>query len=364
MRVVLVGVGQAGGKLTQALARFDDRRRFDAVADALAVNTATTDLDELDVDTLLVGRDRVQGHGVGGDNERGAAVMDADAGDVLGALDDRVTADVDAVVVVAGLGGGTGSGGAPVLVRKLMRVFDRPVYAFGALPGRNEGSLYQANAGRSLKTLLREANGTLVVDNDAWRRAGESVATGHEAVNEAVAQHFGLVVAAGEGDIGTGTAESVVDASEVTHTFRDGGGGVAALGYASVPAAEKAEKNVTTVMSTARSAVHTGTSLPDATRASAALLIVAGRPEAIPRKGVERARAWLEDETGSMQVRGGDVPVDSDRLAVVVLFVGVEGTSRVESFFERARQVSVETDERETETHSERLRSDELDDLF
>ncbi|WP_418283875.1 tubulin/FtsZ family protein [Halorubrum sp. DTA46] len=359
MKAVLLGVGQAGGKLTTALAEFDADAGYGAVLDALAVNTASTDLDPLPLDAVLVGQSRVNGHGVGGDNELGAEVMDEDAIEVLDALASKVTADVEALFVVAGLGGGTGSGGGPVLVRELSRVYDIPVYALGVLPGRDEGAMYQVNAGRSLKTLVREADATILLDNDAWRSSGESVEGGYAAINESMAKRVGLLLAAGE-SVG-GVAESVVDTSEVINTLR--AGGMAAVGFASAPAAENPEENVTTVMSTVRSAVMTGMSLPNATDADAALVAVAGDPERISRKGAEKARTWLQEETGSMQVRGGDFPLDSDRLAALVILVGVERSRRVEEFLERARQAVRDEPEERTDPASA-FRNDELEDLL
>jgi len=105
----------------------------------------------------------------------------------------------------------------------------------------------------------------------------------------------------------------------------------------------------------------TGTSLPDATDAASALLIIAGKPEQISRKGVEAARSWLSEELGTMEVRGGDLPVDSDRLAALVLLGGVERSPRVQEFFERAAAAS-ETPERDDPTES--MTSEKLDDLF
>jgi cell division GTPase FtsZ len=361
MKVALIGVGQAGGKLTQALVEYDYDNEFDAVRAALAVNTAKADLQSLSIDTMLVGRDKVKGHGVGGDNELGAEVMDDDVQEVLDELDGRIATEVEAIFVVAALGGGTGSGGAPVLVRELKRIYDRPVYALGVLPGRGEGSIYQANAGRSLKTLIREADNVLLVDNDAWHESGESVAAAYEEINRAVAQRVGLFLAAGVVDDASDVGESVVDASEVINTLREGE--VAALGYASALAAEDAAENVNTVTSTTREALLTGTSLPDAVRAGAALLVVAGRPESIPRKGVERSRKWLEEETGSLQVRGGDFPLDSDRVAALVLLSGVEASRRVEEFMDRAREAHEGADRDRTDP-DEAFQNDELEDLF
>jgi cell division GTPase FtsZ len=359
MKAVLLGVGQAGGKLATALAEFDADAGYGAVLDALAVNTAAADLDPLPLDTVLVGQSRVNGHGVGGDNELGAEVMDEDAVEVLDALAPKVTAETEALFVVAGLGGGTGSGGAPVLVRELSRVYDIPVYAIGILPGRDEGTMYQLNAGRSLKTLVREADATILLDNDAWRSSGESAAGGFAAINESMARRVGLLLAAGESV--EGVAESVIDTSEVINTLRVGG--MAAVGFASAPAAEDAGENVTTVMSTARSAVMTGLSLPNATEADAALVAVAGDPDRISRKGAEKARKWLQEETGSTQVRGGDFPLDSDRIAALVLLAGVERSRRVEAFLERARQ-AVRDEPEERVDPASAFDNDDLDDLL
>ncbi|ERH13588.1 MAG: cell division GTPase [halophilic archaeon J07HB67] len=357
MKSVLIGVGQAGGKLTAALREFDREMGFDAVRGTLAVNSARPDLKPLQLDTVLIGQDRVNGHGVGGDNELGAEVMEADAGEVMAALDGRITAQAEAIFVVAGLGGGTGSGGAPVLTRELSRVYDVPVYALGILPGANEGAMYQVNAGRSLKTLAREADAVLLIDNDAWRSSGESVEEGFQSINQAIAQRVGLLMASGEAIEGVG--ESVVDTSEIINTLR--AGGIASLGYASAQAGEDADANVNVVTSVTRNALLTGASLPNATAAETGLVVLAGQPENISRKGVERARSWVEEETGSMRVRGGDFPLDSDRIAALVLLGGIERSDRVEEFMDRAKEAQRQE---ERDDPAEMFHNEELDDLI
>jgi cell division GTPase FtsZ len=360
MKVVLIGVGQAGGRIAQALAEFDLDMGFDAIMGAVAVNTAKADLSSLDIDTVLVGRDRVKGHGVGGDNELGAEIMQSDVTEVTDALDGRVVAETDAIVLVAGLGGGTGSGGAPVLAHELRRVYDIPVYGLGILPGRSEGSIYQINAGRSLKTLVRETDATLLIDNDAWHESDESVEEAFTSINEEIARRIGTLLASGE--VIEGVGESVVDASEVINTLKEGG--IASMGYASAVASEDPAENINTVTSLARNALLTGTSLPDAVEADAALLVIVGDPERIPRKGVERARRMLEDETGSLQVRGGDFPLETDKLAAVVLLSGVERSRRVDEFMERAREAREKQEATPQEDPAEAFQNDELEDLF
>ncbi len=357
MKVALIGVGQAGGKLAEALSR--DPLAADSVVSSLAINSARADLSSIGLDTLLVGAERVNGHGVGGDNDLGATVMRDDTNEVIDAVSGRVGSDCEAIIITAGLGGGTGSGGAPVLAHELKRVYDVPVYVLGVLPGRDEGALYQRNAGRSLKTLAREADATILVDNDAWRQVGESMDEGYAAVNEKIAQRVGLLLAAGEFDPANVAAESVVDSSEIINTLREGS--LAAIGYASAESSPDADANLNTITSVVRNALLTGTSLPDATTAESGLLIVAGRADRINRKGVESARTWLEDELGSMQVRGGDYPLDSERLAGLVLLGGVERSERVQAFLDRASEASVAE---ETPDATESLVNDDLDDLF
>jgi len=363
MKVALIGVGQAGGKIAQAMAEHDHRMDFGAIQGGLAVNTAKGDLEPLDLDTVLVGQDRVKGHGVGGDNELGAEVMQNDVGEVMDALDGRITARAEAIVVAAGLGGGTGSGGAPVLVRELSRVYDLPVYGLGVLPGENEGGMYQANAGRSLKTLVREADSLLLIDNDAWHESGESVKEAYAAINEAIARRIGLLIAAGEIDAGAEVAESVVDSSEIINTLRNGG--IAAVGYATATLGEDGAENVNAVTSVVRRALLTNTSVPDASTAETGLVVVAGPVDRIPRKGVERARKWVEEETGSLEVRGGDFPVDSDKVAAIVLLGGIERSDRLNRFLERAEEAQrQQTQPAQEPDPSEAFANDELEDLF
>ena len=272
-------------------------------------------------------------------------------------LSSRISSEAEAVLVVAGLGGGTGSGGAPVLAEQLCQVYEIPVYVLGVLPGRDEGAIHQANTGRSLKTVVRESDAALLVDNDAWRSAGESVAEGFESVNEQIAQRVGLLLASGEAV--DGVAESVVDSSEIRNTLQSGG--VASLGYTTAPASDDPGERVNTITSLTRNALLTGTSLPGAVDAEAALVVIVGPPDRISRKGVERARRWVEEETGSLQVRGGDFPLDSDRLGALVLLCGVERSDRLQTFMDRAREAEAEPRE-----HSpvESVRNEQLEDLF
>lgn len=359
MKLALIGVGQAGGKVVDALIDYDRRTQSDYIVDAVAVNTARADLKGLrNVPTsrqLLLGTSRVKGHGVGADNELGAEVTSEDVGDVVSMIDDLPVHEVDAFLVVAGLGGGTGSGGAPVIARELKHLYTEPVYGLGILPARDEGGIYTLNAARSLQTFVGEVDNLILFDNEAWRRTGESLESGYSEINTELARRLGVLFSAGETDGSGVVAESVVDASEIINTLASGG--ISTIGYAAVEldrpkggllarltghggtTADDGE-SMNRITSLVRRAALGRLTLPcELAGSERGLVVVAGPPEYLSRRGIERGRTWLEEETGTMEVRGGDYPVRSEFVAAVVLLSGVYDIPRVKEL----QAVAIET---------------------
>src|SRR6056297_1956249 len=242
MKLAMIGFGQAGGKIVDKFVEYDRETGSGVVRSAIAVNTAKADLAGLEHiperNRILIGQARVKGHGVGADNELGAEIAEADIDEIQGALDDVPVHEIDAFLVVAGMGGGTGSGGAPVLAGHLQRIYTEPVYGLGILPAEDEGGIYTLNAARSFQTFVREVDNLLVFDNDAWRKTGESVQGGYDEINEEIVKRFGILFGAGEVEQGGEVAESVVDSSEIINTLS--GGGVSTVGYASEEVEEAA----------------------------------------------------------------------------------------------------------------------------
>ena len=358
MKLAMIGFGQAGGKIVDAFIGYDRVAGSNIIASAVAINTARVDLMGLKnippEDQVLIGASRVKGHGVGADNSLGAEIAQEDLDEIQGTIDDIPVHEIDAFLIVAGLGGGTGSGGAPVLARHLKRLYTEPVYALGILPAETEGSIYSLNAARSFKTLVREVDNLLLFDNDAWRKTGESMEGGYDEINEEIVKRFGILFGAGEVSPGQEIAENVVDASEIINTLA--GGGVSTIGYA-VTKVKDTERNgflsrfrnraetvvdptsdTNRIMSLVRSAALGRLTLPcDINEAERGLLVVAGPPKFINRKGVERGREWLEEVTGTMVMRGGDYPVgNSDHVAAVILLSGVTNVPRIKQLQQRA----------------------------
>lgn len=392
MKIGLIGFGQAGGKIVDRLIEYDSRTNSDVVIDALAINTAKADLMGLEKvpesQRYLIGTDRVKGHGVGADNELGAQIAEESKAELEDAVNSLATHEIDAFVICSALGGGTGSGGTPVLARHLQRIYTEPVYGVGILPSKDEGSIYSLNASRSLQTVVDEVDSLILFDNEGWRQSQESVKGGFDEMNEELIRRIGLLFSAGEVNDSGNIGESVVDSSEIINTM--GTRGLASIGYASEEVETKSGgllsrftnsdtdemddgSNVNRMTSLARKAALSRLTLDcNLESAERALVLFAGPPERLSRKGIERSRKWIEEETGSREVRGGDYPLPgSDKVACLVLFGGVSDADRVKEMQEIAIEAQDNIDEiqEESEDNLDDLMSsgddaDELEDLF
>jgi tubulin-like protein CetZ len=375
MRVFFIGFGQAGGKIVDMFIEQDKKLGTNSFR-GIAVNTARTDLMGLKniemKDRLLIGQTLVKGHGVGTDNVTGARVTADEIDSIINAVDTRGTHDIDAFVIVAGLGGGTGSGGSPVLARHLKRIYREPVYALGIIPAPEEGRLYSYNAARSLTTLVNEADNTFIFDNSAWKNEGESVKSAFTRLNNEVVRRFAILFRAGE--VGrAGVGEMVVDSSEIINTLR--GGGITSVGYAISDVISthtkqqrgifgglkenfkdkfggKKEANEQVLMGEDRSAKIVGLvrramlgrlTLPcDYSTAERALVLIAGPPDEMDRKGVEKAKSWVEENIAGVEVRGGDYPVNSEYVAAVVMLATVGNAPRIKELLDIAKETKEE----------------------
>ncbi|WP_435347693.1 tubulin/FtsZ family protein [Haloarchaeobius sp. HRN-SO-5] len=386
MKLAMIGFGQAGGKIVDRFVDYDERTKSGIVRAAVAVNTAKADLMGLEnipnEKRVLIGQSRVKGHGVGADNELGAEVAEEDIDEVQGAIDSIPTHEIDAFLVVAGMGGGTGSGGAPVLAKHLKRIYTIPVYGLGVLPGSDEGGIYTLNAARSFQTFVREVDNLLVFDNDSWRQAGESVEGGYAEINEEIVRRFGVLFGAGEIGQGDEVAESVVDSSEIINTLD--GGGISTVGYATegVELSDDSgllsrftgggDDDVDTahttnrITSLVRKAALGRLTLPcEIEGTERALLVMAGPTEHLNRKGIERGRKWLEEQTGSMEVRGGDYPLREPQVASCILLSGVNNVPRIKELQQVAieAQDNIESIRDESEDNLQNLVEDDEDEL-
>jgi cell division protein FtsZ len=149
--IKIIGVGGAGVSLLDTL----NHEEF-AGASFVAVNTDGASLAaskspvKIDLETKLL-----RGLGTGGDAERGQAIAEEQFSTLKSAC-----AGADVVLIIAGLGGGAGSGISPVLARAA-RETGALVLAFVTLPFSCEGNRRQQQARQSLEQLKSVADGVI-----------------------------------------------------------------------------------------------------------------------------------------------------------------------------------------------------------
>ncbi|MBX3733859.1 MAG: hypothetical protein KF791_14855 [Verrucomicrobiae bacterium] len=145
--LILVGVGGAGGAFARRLAHEDPGLL------ARVVDTDAVSLRRLHgMPSLLMGSAVQRGLGCGGDAVQAANLAAADQGQLR-----ELVAGAGMVLLLAGLGGGVGSGVAPVVAR-VAREQGVLVVALVALPFEFEGRLRRANAFQGLAGLRSVAD--------------------------------------------------------------------------------------------------------------------------------------------------------------------------------------------------------------
>lgn len=155
VRAGIVGVGTAGGRVVTRLARdWPDGPRW------VAVNTDVREWEETpSVVSVPIGARVMKGLGTGGDPRVGRRAAETDLAAVREAL-----ADLDLVFVLVGLGGGAGTGAAPVIVEEARRA-GALTLVFAVLPFAFEGRRRAEVAERGLTALRETADGVVCLPN-------------------------------------------------------------------------------------------------------------------------------------------------------------------------------------------------------
>jgi cell division protein FtsZ len=205
VRIKVIGVGDAGSRAAESLARIfsaadvENRPMLRAERAAknlsfAAVNTDAASLEKCALnETLQVGLKLTHGLSAGGDPQVGRVAGQQSAED----LRELVKAS-DIVVVLAGLGGGTGTGVAPMVCR-LARDQGACAVALAEMPFDFEGPKRRLHAQEGFEALRSESDAVIAIPKDKFFQAVEGSAGVAEAVRrvtelqaQAVAALLGL----------------------------------------------------------------------------------------------------------------------------------------------------------------------------
>ena len=186
-KIRVVGVGGGGANTVEAMIR----ARLKGI-EYVVVNTDARALQRSSARTkIAVGRQITNGLGTGGDAGAGE-VAARDATDQIG----RALAGADFVVITTGLGGGTGSGAAPVIA-EIARQKGALTMAVVTTPFAFEGVRRRQLAERAETTLAAKVDAVATVPNDRVREQMPANATIEDAfrtIDETLCRTVGEIV--------------------------------------------------------------------------------------------------------------------------------------------------------------------------
>ncbi|MGV9171033.1 MAG: cell division protein FtsZ [Promethearchaeia archaeon] len=155
VRSLAVGVGGAGNNSISRLQETDLSEM-----NTLTINTDAKDLYYSNADKkLLIGKEMCNGLGSGNDPQIGEEAAKEDSERLRNAL------SADIIFLTCGLGGGTGTGAAPIVAREAKKNGSL-VVSFCTIPFKSEGSIRRQRAKEGLKNLIKYSDTLIPIPND------------------------------------------------------------------------------------------------------------------------------------------------------------------------------------------------------
>jgi cell division protein FtsZ len=187
--IKIIGVGGAGGNAVNTMIRSNIRG-----VEYIAVNTDAQDLNKSLAETKIpLGTKLTRGLGAGAKPEIGRLAAEESIDDVADAI-----ANADMLIISAGMGGGTGTGAAPVIAKKAREL---GILTLGvvSLPFDFEGNMRKENANIGIKNLREVVDTLIVIPNnklpkiygrltaiDAFKKADDIITNAAEAISDII----------------------------------------------------------------------------------------------------------------------------------------------------------------------------------
>ncbi|MFC1919407.1 hypothetical protein ACFLWX_01275 [Chloroflexota bacterium] len=367
MRVFLFGIGECGNRMVNeffaAYLRkgvYKARRKYVV---PFLIDTDETDLTAKGLiperHRMLVGRTTSGGHGLGGNRELGCQIATTESITVSERIRSLGADRVEALFLMAGLGGGTGSGMIPVIASKFKEMFlGTPIIAIAALPARSEGDLALFNAAQSLVAMISSMDSILIIDNEKFLKYGTNMHESYRIANDRLARTVRLLAEASEG---SQAGVKILDAADVLNTICGSSrmaamltedsiqietkpvaprrAELATIGYAyeALPTWPITGKRRSTdpiwraqrilALTKAASTDCLVDIAPENSKRS--LVLVVGPQDEIDAEGFMAAQDWLDKIAPGVEVRAGDYPVKNKMLEILVAFGGISEIPRI-----------------------------------
>ena len=358
MKLVVIGLGQCGNRVADEFARLNKRamsmRGAEIITGTYAVNSDAADLTGLSTikadyqHRILIGGRKTGGHGVGKINEVGAQLARDDGDKVLESirLNERFY-ETDAILLIAGAAGGTGSGSIPVMTKMVKeRYADKKVYALLVLPFEHEANTEERavyNAAVCMKSVNAVADAVILFDNQRYIRKDYSLSTNLSKINKLIVAPFYNLLCAGEEKKGKYIGAKVVDAGDIIQTLS--GWTVIGYGKADLPLIHWPWQNTNfknkgtetykgiQAMNEAISELSLQCNPADAGKA---MYLLAAPQREMNMDLVKELGKYLKDLAPKAIIRNGDYPHKRGMLDVTVLLSDLADVEKIREYYNRS----------------------------
>ncbi|OGI14783.1 cell division protein FtsZ [Candidatus Micrarchaeota archaeon RBG_16_49_10] len=321
-RIVVFGCGGAGQNTASRLSEMGV-----SGASIVAINTDAKHLTVGKADKkILIGKEITRGLGAGGYPEIGSKAAEESRNEIKAALE-----AADLVFVCAGMGGGTGTGSAPI-VSEISKQMGAIVIGVVTMPFKIEGSRI-AKAEDGLARLRQSADTVIVIENDRLLRYAGSLP-----LQQAFAVADELIASMVKGITETITLPSLVNVDYADVKAIMNAGGVAALGVGESNSSDRAMDAVTKALTNPLLDV-------DYTGASGALIHITGGEDLKLDEVNAIGEAVAQHLSPEAQVIWGAriLPECAGRIQVITIVTGVQ-SPYILGTVERERPVLKQTD--------------------
>jgi cell division GTPase FtsZ len=372
MKLVVVGLGQCGGRIADEFSRLNGRARsrrgMTVITGCFAVNTDAADLSGLSSISndhrhrILIGSRKTGGHGVGKVNELGAEIAREDADKIIDAI--RTTKrffETDAFLLIAGSAGGTGSGAISVITQHLKeRYIDKPIWNLVVLPFEHEETTEERtsfNVATCLKSCYSIADAVFLVDNQRYVRKDSSIQTNLSKINNMIVEPFYNLLCAGEEKKSKYIGAKLLDAGDIIQTVV----GWTVIGYGKTGAplfklpqlrsdfrkkGTEIQKGIQ-AMDEAISELSLKCNPADSRRA---LYLVSGPAKEMNMDMVKEIGDYMRDIAPEAIIRNGDYPRERGVVDVTILLSELSDVEKIRDYYLKSTDLIPELKKRQEET--------------
>ncbi|MBM4432580.1 MAG: cell division protein FtsZ [Chloroflexi bacterium] len=375
MKLIVIGLGQCGGRIADEFARLNRRARgrrgIEIVLGAFAVNTDDADLTGLSyIDSdyqhrILIGRRKTSGHGVGKINELGAEIAREDGDKIVDAIRTvKKLFEADAFMVIAGCGGGTGSGSLPIISQYLKeRYRDMPVYNIVVLPFLHEEETEERtiyNSATCIKSASAIADAIFLIDNQRYVKKDFSLRSNLAKINSMIAEPFYDVLCAGEEKKGQYVGAKTLDAGDIMATLS--GWTVIGCGSEHLPTMvfpfeqtrhfRKKGAEISRGVETMDKAVGELSLQCDPKNAGRAMYLLSAPPKQMNMELIKELGDYLRELAPNATIRSGDYPREKGVLDVTVILSELKDVEKVRKYYEKTTAIIPKLKRREEDIES------------